>query len=347
MAMSKTIIDVTTRRCIVSAMLCAGLHSAPAHAAWSYSLAAEVAMNDGLLATCGKIEPRLNAVLRDEAAELVRLNGNKAVRSARKSPEYADVYRLAFYELLKAGRGDPDQEAHTCERAYIALNRGKTKPDQWWRNRLCAGVPLNSVEGQGCGSGPRAEVSLENALADAQISILGLEPSSDVSFPGAGTFPQSSDASYRIVSINNTGHLWAIPESVEFEWKEWPSTFPEAPKNERELESVRSYVAEVGGKVQRKRAQVEVRGRIPPEVVADALQAEQADESGQSATPSLKLFFIFMHDGLRFRWEQWRGKCIAKYGGDEIALPRDKLLSGDLICDEPKPMRCDSESKVT
>src|SRR5690606_27357107 len=61
---------------------------------------------------------------------------------------------------------------------------------------------------------------------------------------------------------------------------------------------------------------------------------------GQSVAGSLKLFFIFMPDGLRFRWEQWNGRCIKKYGGDEIDLPRNQLLSGDWICGEPEPKDC-------
>jgi hypothetical protein len=48
----------------------------------------------------------------------------------------------------------------------------------------------------------------------------------------------------------------------------------------------------------------------------------------------MKLFFIFMQDGLRVRWEQWHGECIERYGGDDLALPLDQLLSSDSVCDE-------------
>jgi len=322
-------------------MHCAWLHSPPAHAVWEYSLPAQIAINDGIRSTCGKTEPRLGTVLDYELSKLVRLNGTKVVNSARKSPEYFHVYRLSLYEHLKASWGDPEEEAHECESIYISLSNEKTKPDQWWRDRLCADVPLNSSEDRRCGTGPRAEVLLQNTMSDVTISILRLVPSSDVSFPRAGTFPQWTDSSHRIASTNNAEQVWAIPDSIEFEWKEWPRAFPAEPKNERELESVRSYADEVRGKVQRKRAQLVVRGRIPREVFAKALLAEQAAELGQSAAENVKLFFIFMHDGLRFRWEQWRGQCIAKYGGDEIELPRNQILSADWVCDEPEPKPCD------
>ena len=73
---------------------------------------------------------------------------------------------------------------------------------------------------------------------------------------------------------------------------------------------------------------------------AGYMQAEQAAKLGQSAEENVKLFFVFMHDGLRFRWEQWHGQCIAKYGGDEIELPRNQILSGDWVCGEPEPKPC-------
>ena len=76
---------------------------------------------------------------------------------------------------------------------------------------------------------------------------------------------------------------------------------PGEPKNDRELQSVRSYVDEVRGKVQRKRAQLVVRARVPCEVIAETLLTEQAAEVGQSASVSVELFFIFMPGGLRFR----------------------------------------------
>ena len=89
--------------------------------------------------------------------------------------------------------------------------------------------------------------------------------------------------------------------------------------------------------MQRKHAHLVVRGGIPPDVIAEALRAKHPADAGNSISDSLKFFFIFMPDGLRFRWEQWHGKCIAKYGGDEIDLPRHQLLSGDRVCGEAEP----------
>jgi hypothetical protein len=341
MTKHKTVIDISVWRCMASAMLCAWLHSPPAHAVWEYSLAAQIAINDGIRFTCGKIEPQLGVLLDDELSKLARLNGTKAVNSARNSSEYFHVYLLGLYEHLKASWGDVEEEAHECESVYISLSNGKAKPDQWWHDRSCADVPLNLSEDRRCGTGPRAGVLLQNTMSDVAISILRLVPSSDVSFPRAGTFPQWTDLSHRIVSTDNAEQVWAIPDSVEFEWKEWPRVFPGEPQNDRELDSVRSYVDEVHGKVQRKRAQLVVRARIPREVIAEALQAEQAVEFRQSAAGNVKLFFIFTRDGLRFRWEQWHGQCIAKYGGDEIELPRNQILSGDWVCGEPEPKPCD------
>jgi hypothetical protein len=341
MVTDKTVVDVCIRHCMAFAMLYACLHSPPAHAVWDYSLAAQIAMNDEIQSTCGKIEPRLSAVLDDELSKLAHLNGTEAINTARKSPEYFHVYRLGLYEHLKSSWGDAEEEAHECESIYIGLSNGGTKPDQWWHDRSCADVPLDLSADRRCGTAPHAGVVLQNTMSNVTISILRLVPSADVSFPRAGTFPQWSDLSRRIVSIVNTEQIWSIPDSVDFEWKEWPREFPGEPRNDRELESVRSYVDKVRAKVQRKHARLVVRARIPREVIAEASQAEESAELGQSTSEqSVKLFFIFMRDGLRFRWEQWHGQCIAKYGGDEINLPRNQILSGDWVCGEPAPQSC-------
>lgn len=331
---------------IWTAIFCAALHTAPVHAAWDYSLAAQIAMHDATLSVCGKIEPRVNAVLAEEWSRIVHSSDTTAIGAARKSPEYDYVYREGRYEMLKAAWGDPEEEAHACESMYLRLSDKNNEPRRWWRDRPCANVPLDSEKRERCGTGPRAMVSFENTVPNATISILRVTPSVDVSFPRAGTFSQPHDPGDRIVSIGEAAGFWAIPESVDFEWKEWPRTFPAEPNTERDWESIRSYVDEVRGKVQRKRTRIAVRGRIPGDIIAEALHGEQAKESGQSAEVKLKLFFIFTPDGIRFRWEQWRGKCIGKFGGDEIDLPRSQLLSGDRICGEPEPNPYDSESKT-
>jgi len=340
----KIVIEVCIFRCILGAMLCVALFSTPAHAVWDYSLAAQIAMHDVIVATCGKTEPRIKAVLSDHWSQHVRLRGIEAIRSARKSTEYSQVYQDFLFDQLISSWGDSEEQAHACEDIYINFRTDETKPHRWWQDRLCVDLPLDSEkgpeDGQRCGAGPRAEVSFENAMSDTEISILRLTPSSDVSFPPAGTRPNRSEPGYRIVSNNNAGHAWAIPEAVEFEWKEWPRTVPQELRDRGDLESGRAYVDEVRGRVQRKRAQIVVRGRLPPEVIAEALQMEQAAKFGQPVAGSLKLFFIFMPDGLWFRWEEWNGKCIKKYGGDEIDLPRNQLLSGAWICGEPEPKPC-------
>lgn len=340
----KIVIEVCIFRRILGAMLCMALFSTPAHAVWDYSLAAQIAMHDVIVATCGKTEPRIKAVLSDQWSKHVRLRGIEAIRSARKSSEYSQVYQGLLFDQLISSWGDSEEQAHACEEIYINFGTDETKPHRWWQDRLCVDLPLNSEKGSGdgqrCGAGPGAKVSFENTIPDTEISILRLAPSSDVSFPRAGTRPQRSEPGYRIVSNNNAAHAWAIPESVAFEWKEWPRTVPQELKNKGDLESGRVYVDEVRGRVQRKRAQIVVRGRIPPEVIAEVLQMEQAAKLGQPVAGSLKLFFIFMPDGLRFRWEAWNDKCIKKYGGDEIDLPRNQLLSGDWICGEPEPKDC-------
>jgi hypothetical protein len=324
-------------RFITSEILCLALQPIPSYATWEYSLAAQIAFLDGLQSTCKNVEPQLNTTLNKEWTSLVAANGKKAIDSARKSQEYFSVYRMVLYEHLKHGWGDIDEEAHLCEGVLLQLNNHEKNISPWWRDRLCVDVPLNSEEGHRCGEGPSASVSLVNSMTDKEISILRVVPSSDVSFPKAGTYVHLSDSSDKLIPADRVPGAWSIPGSVEFEWKEWPQTFPGEARSADDLKKVRSYVDNVRTSVQRKRTLVVLRDHIPRQAIADVLKSQQTAEPGQEAQKSMKLFFIFMNDGLRFRWEQWRGECIEKYGGDQIDLPRDRLLSSSHVCSEPDP----------
>jgi hypothetical protein len=109
-------------RLIVSTVLCIALQPTTAHAVWEYNLAAQLAFHDGLRSTCGKIEPRPNAVLNDEWSQTILSTGMKAISSARKSQEYSKVYRQVLHEHLKLGWGDSEEEAHKCEEVYVSFN---------------------------------------------------------------------------------------------------------------------------------------------------------------------------------------------------------------------------------
>lgn len=55
-------------------------------------------------------------------------------------------------------------------------------------------------------------------MLEKHVSILRIAPSSDVSFPRAGTFVEQIDLSNKIVPNDYVRGTWAIPESVEFEY---------------------------------------------------------------------------------------------------------------------------------
>jgi hypothetical protein len=315
-------------------ILLASLYSTPVFAVWDYSLAAQLAIHDGMVSTCGKTEPRLRTIISNDWLELVRHYGMAAIRAARASREYSDVYREILYEQLKNDWGDSEEEAHACERVYISLNHQANEFRQWWRDRSCVNVQLDPDNPQRCGTEPHAGVSFANIMTESTISILRINPSADVSFPDAGILVGAYDPGSKIVSPNAASGIWSIPESVEFEWKEWPRSFPTSPKNERELANIRLYANKVRSKVQRKYIRVNVRSRIPTDIIAKALEAERTEQLGNSSEPILKILFVFTKDSLRLRWEQWHDDCIENFGGDVIDLPRHRLLLGDIVCNE-------------
>lgn len=325
-------------RFTMSLALCLALQPISAYAIWDYSLAAQLAMHDGLRTTCGAIEPRLSTILNDEWKQITQSNELKAINAARKTQEYKNIYRQVLHEDLKNSWNDPEEKDHICEALYAQHSNKSIGADHWWwRDRPCAGVSLDSKDGNHCAVGPYAFVSFGNTIPDKRISILSIVPSSDVSFPRAGTFVQQSDLPDTVVSNTYVSGTWSIPDSIEFEWKEWPSAFPSESNNDQELKSIRYYVEEVRAKVQRKHAKIDVRNHIPNHVIAALLGAERTVQPASPNEQNMKLFFIFMKDGLRVRWEQWHGQCIEKYGGDTIDVPRDQLLSGARVCNDSTP----------
>jgi hypothetical protein len=320
--------------------LCVALQPLSAYAAWDYSLAAQLAMHDGLRATCGKIEPRLKTMLNNEWSEITKSNKIKTIETARKTQEYIDIYHLTLYEYLEHTWNDPEEQAHVCEAIYAQHNdKNDTANKWWWRDRFCAGVSLDSAEGSHCTAGPRVSVSFTNTMPDRRISILRIVPSSDVSFPRAGTFVEQSDSPDSVLSNAHISGTWALPDSIEFEWKEWPSAFAKKSSNNVDLINFQRYADEVRAKVHRQHANVLIRNLIPGDVIAKLLQLEQAAKPESSTEPAIKLFFIFTQDGLRVRWEQWYEKCIERYGGDNLGLPRDQMLSSTRVCGESQSLQ--------
>lgn len=322
-------------RLIVGALLFVVLQPLPAYAVWEYSLAAQLAMHDGFRATCGKIEPRLSPVLNDEWLQITQSNKLKTINAARKTQEYKNVYRLVLHEHLRRSWNDREEEAHACEEVYSQHNNKNTMADQWWwRDRSCTGVSLDSEGDSRCAAGPRVSISFGTTMPDRRISILRIAPSSDVSFPRAGTPVQQSDFPERVVPDSYVPGTWAIPDSVQFEWKEWPSAFPKESRSDRDLNNLRNYVDDIRTRVQNKHATIEVRSLIPSDITAKLVQSEWTAGSKSPSERSMKLFFIFMRDGVKLRWEQWHGSCIENYGGNNIDLPRDQLLSEGMVCNE-------------
>lgn len=123
---------------------------------------------------------------------------------------------------------------------------------------------------------------------------------------------------------------------MEFEWKQWPKQRHSELTQERDLNALRTYVDRIREKTHRQRSTLLVRSQIPGDIIAESVRTEEAAMLTEAEAPRLKLQFIFVQDGLRFRWEQWRGDCINRYGGDEIKLPRQQLLSSDRVCGESR-----------
>ena len=131
---------------VVGFLLCPLLQPIPAYAVWDYSLAAMLAMHDGLRTACGKIEPRLTAKLNNEWLQITRAYKIKEINTARKNQEHMDIYRQTIHEYLTHSWNDPEEKAHLCEESAIGYYGQSAVANQWWRDRSCTGVSLDSEE---------------------------------------------------------------------------------------------------------------------------------------------------------------------------------------------------------
>jgi len=105
-------------------------------------------------------------------------------------------------------------------------------------------------------------------------------------------------------SVDNRG----LPEWVEFEWSE--PVHPEDPK--QTLEEYRA--------LPRKTQRVQVRERIPLDVVQEVIESRRSAPRGKLPSKVLWVYFVWTEQGVKFHWElkDWDTPQLLRSGGDDI-----------------------------
>ncbi len=109
-------------------------------------------------------------------------------------------------------------------------------------------------------------------------------------------------------TLGASGDHRGLPEWVDFEWSE--PGYPEDPK--QTLEEYRA--------LPRKTQRVQVRDRVPLDVVQEAVNARDQTPRGKLPDKLLWVYFVWTEQGIKFHWELKGDTQVAplREGGDDI-----------------------------
>lgn len=180
---------------------------------------------------------------------------------------------------------------------------------------LCAAVACHSRP-----SGPGMILSfgsvIEGRSIDVKLSRManGERFSNPGSVGGIGT---SKWGSWRHIPTKveaASGDGRGLPEWVEFEWSEPP--YPEDPN--MSLDAYRS--------LPRKTQRLEIKSRVPQNVVDEVVEAKRQAPSGEVAEKSLWVYIFWTPEGIKMRWQlrydsggkQRNFGDVVREGGDDL-----------------------------
>jgi hypothetical protein len=185
-------------------------------------------------------------------------------------------------------------------------------------------------------AGPGITLNYASAIRDMHVTIKSARLPDGTAFPSAGAIGGES----RPDDINPLGDeavmgaapdRRALPEFVDFEWRESPPAPPEPTPMDQASAAHKEWETKMMAEFSShpiKRQRVFVRSRVPPELVSAATEIDRQTPRSQLAAASVKLSFIWTDRGIKLRWELWHRTGVQYYshqGGDEI-VPAGKTM---------------------
>jgi len=121
-----------------------------------------------------------------------------------------------------------------------------------------------------------------------------------------------------------------LPEWVDFEWQEWPHPYPKVPSRifhakedpamERAIQQWRDQFDSDSKQIPIKTQRVQVRGRIPLDVVQEVMESQRIAPRGKLPGKLMDVYFVWTVHGVKLYWEL-RDPAMSrplKSGGDDI-----------------------------
>lgn len=183
---------------------------------------------------------------------------------------------------------------------------------------------------------PGISLNYASAIRDTDVTIKSARLPDGTAFPSAGTIggkgrPDDINPLGDEAVMGGAPDGRALPEFVDFEWRESPPAPPEPTPMDQASPVHKEWETKMMAEFYAhpiKRQRVFVRSRVPAEVVNAAIEINRHTQRGQVAEASVKLSFIWTDDGIKLRWELWHRTGVQYYshqGGDEI-VPAGKTM---------------------
>jgi hypothetical protein len=121
-----------------------------------------------------------------------------------------------------------------------------------------------------------------------------------------------------------SGDHRGLPEWVDFSWQE-PEYPGRQPKDFPNEQAFASHVKEKFAKLPIKTQRLEIKRRVPQEVVDEVVASKRAAMPGKRANKTLWIYIFWTPDGMKMRWEMTDRAAgpdafgpVVREGGDDL-----------------------------
>ncbi|TBO32932.1 hypothetical protein EYS42_07155 [Aquabacterium lacunae] len=166
--------------------------------------------------------------------------------------------------------------------------------------------------------GPGMIIEYRNLINGRSISVKSATLPDGLGFSNPGSVSGGINSRFpkwqRVpaATMATSGDHRELPEWVDFEWSEPP--YPEDPNM-----SLEAYRA-----LPRQKQRLEIKRRIPPAVVEEAIASKRVAQPGKVADKTLWIYIFWTPDGIKMRWAM-RDRAtggpfgeIVREGGDDL-----------------------------
>ena len=155
-------------------------------------------------------------------------------------------------------------------------------------------------------SGPGMTVHFSNSKFGKLVDIEFSVTKTGAAFSNPGGLSPSTNPMHEGKTMGAAPDSRGLPEWIDFTWLEFP--YPSISSEPKDYNSW-----------PRKTGRVQVKDRVPPDVINEIVQSNKYTPKNQLPDQSLWIYLIWTDTGIKMRWRQESGCCkVLRSGGDQI-----------------------------